>query len=445
MGTTEEKNDSRKNGILPQKEFKARNSILTDLYEINHFKSLRHCFVAVIIISFMNILICDMLGTGSVSYGLRYLIIGFGNIDYVILMWIIMFAFTLMVHPAFSFWANIRIKLDPKSGLLQLWDRACLVTLISYMLLLLYIPPYVKGYLPIASSAIVLSEQIRFFMKTHGFIRTNVPIILGHKLHTEKEVPISKFSKYLYYLFIPTFIYREEYPRTSHIRWSFVILNFSEFWAGISFFCFLTANYLAPDFQNFGIEPQDWRNVATLVFRTILPASLFMLVGFYIVLHAWMNAWAELMCFADRLFYQDWWNTDTYAAYYRKWNIVVHDYLHTFIYRDMYEIVAPGNKVVATCSVFFISALVHEYIIGFMLGYFFPIMLIQFGFFGMTLTFVKIKGKHVIGNTFLWWSLSVGIGMQISLYAMEYYARVNCPRTNEKFIDYFIPRILSCN
>lgn len=233
--------------------------------------------------------------------------------------------------------------------------------------------------------------------------------------------------------------------RTSHIRWSFVILNFSEFWAGISFFCFLTANYLAPDFQNFGIEPQDWRNVATLVFRTILPASLFMLVGFYIVLHAWMNAWAELMCFADRLFYQDWWNTDTYAAYYRKWNIVVHDYLHTFIYRDMYEIVAPGNKVVATCSVFFISALVHEYIIGFMLGYFFPIMLIQFGFFGMTLTFVKIKGKHVIGNTFLWWSLSVGIGMQISLYAMEYYARVNCPRTNEKFIDYFIPRILSCN
>lgn len=157
-----------------------------------------------------------------------------------------------------------------------------------------------------------------------------------------------------------------------------------------------------------------------------------------------MNLWAELLRFADRLFYMDWWNTETYAAYYRKWNIVVHDYLHTYIYRDMYEIVVPGNKVVATCSVFLISALVHEYIIGFMLGFFFPVMLLQFGTLGMCLSFIKLKDYHFIGNTFLWWSLSTGIGMQFSMYAMEYYSRINCPQENENLVDYFTPRLLSC-
>ena len=35
-------------------------------------------------------------------------------------------------------------------------------------------------------------------------------------------------SKYVYFLFAPTLIYRDEYPRTEKIRWSFVLKCFLE-------------------------------------------------------------------------------------------------------------------------------------------------------------------------------------------------------------------------
>lgn len=31
---------------------------------------------------------------------------------------------------------------------------------------------------------------------------------------------------------------------------------------------------------------------------------------------------------------QDWWNSTSYANYYRTWNVVVHDWLYYYVYRD---------------------------------------------------------------------------------------------------------------
>lgn len=32
--------------------------------------------------------------------------------------------------------------------------------------------------------------------------------------------------------------------------------------------------------------------------------------------------------------FQDWWNATNLASYYRTWNVVVHDWLYTYVYRD---------------------------------------------------------------------------------------------------------------
>ena len=32
---------------------------------------------------------------------------------------------------------------------------------------------------------------------------------------------------------------------------------------------------------------------------------------------------------------QDWWNSTSYADYYRTWNVVVHDWLYAYIYKDV--------------------------------------------------------------------------------------------------------------
>lgn len=31
---------------------------------------------------------------------------------------------------------------------------------------------------------------------------------------------------------------------------------------------------------------------------------------------------------------QDWWNSTSFANYYRTWNVVVHDWLYYYVYRD---------------------------------------------------------------------------------------------------------------
>lgn len=40
--------------------------------------------------------------------------------------------------------------------------------------------------------------------------------------------------------------------------------------------------------------------------------------------------------FQNYLFFfkQDWWNSTSFANYYRTWNVVVHDWLYCYVYRD---------------------------------------------------------------------------------------------------------------
>ena len=91
--------------------------------------------------------------------------------------------------------------------------------------------------------------------------------------------------------------------------------------------------------------------------------SFYIISGFFAILHSWLNAFAEMLRFADRLFYkvrsipycyhasaiqqsrdfivlmmQDWWNSSSFSSYYRTWNVVVHDWLYTYIYKDCFAV-----------------------------------------------------------------------------------------------------------
>ncbi len=45
--------------------------------------------------------------------------------------------------------------------------------------------------------------------------------------------------------------------------------------------------------------------------------------------------WAEIMCYEDKMFYEDWWNSTEFGTYYRKWNTVVHEWLYYYVYTDI--------------------------------------------------------------------------------------------------------------
>ena len=139
------------------------------------------------------------------------------------------------------------------------YDYIWLGAFVVYMLAFLILPASVviRHRLPPASSFVVLMEQLRMIMKTYAFVRSNVPRAIRNgflnlsmsngadaanfELETkassaqlEKSVTeetnneemdedddeagtkskvCPNFSNYLYFLFAPTLVYRDSYPR----------------------------------------------------------------------------------------------------------------------------------------------------------------------------------------------------------------------------------------
>ena len=111
----------------------------------------------------------------------------------------------------------------------------------------------------------------------------------------------------------------------------------------------------------------------------MMPSTFSILLLFFGLLHSWFNGWAELLRFPDRTFYLDWWNSEEFGTYYRKWNIVVHEFLFYYAYGDTVRF-SKGKygRGAGMFITFAVSAIIHEVILSFVIGYFYPILLIIF-------------------------------------------------------------------
>uniref|UniRef100_A0A182SZC8 Uncharacterized protein n=1 Tax=Anopheles maculatus TaxID=74869 RepID=A0A182SZC8_9DIPT len=223
---------TKKDGKLPDKVFMPRNSLLTDLFEVKHIKTIYHIFVVMLIILFLNTVVHDFVDTGSINLGFRPIIAGFGKFHIALMLWCCMQTSTFLLYPAFLMWAANRKKITPNSSLQRLWDGSALVLFIGYQcgFIVAAIKAHLWFDLPPASGVAYLMEMTRFLMKAHAFIRSNVPRALTNDKKQADYKPSSpdtyrglpSFSTYVYFLFAPTLVYRDEYPRTKQIRWRVV-------------------------------------------------------------------------------------------------------------------------------------------------------------------------------------------------------------------------------
>uniref|UniRef100_A0A183BF36 MBOAT_2 domain-containing protein n=1 Tax=Echinostoma caproni TaxID=27848 RepID=A0A183BF36_9TREM len=246
-----------------------------------------------------------------------------------------------------------------------------------------------KHGLPPASTAIIAFEQVRMFMKSHAFVRSSENSSNNsHKAEFDKPQQwYPDFSHYLYFLFAPTLIYRDSYPRTNSIRWSYVATNLFQV-AG----CVLLSYYM--------------------------------------------------LRFGDRLFYKDWWNSTTFSTWYRTWNVVVHDWLYIYLYRDLQRFAPHRSRQLAAAVVFWLSAAVHEYVLILVLRFVYPVLFVFFAFAGYP--FIYVKGSCRGWNVFIWVLLFIGWGQMMCLYSMEWYARKNCQPVFGSWIDVFVPHSWFC-
>ena len=189
--------------------------------------------------------------------------------------------------------------------------------------------------------------------------------------------------------------------------------NFVQVIGVLFYLYFIFARFCVPVFRQIGQEPLSTKAFVLSVFGCMLPGTLVLLCGFFALLHSWLNAFAEMLRFADRMFYQviiqmsqnrlrfyhwvndfvdlqDWWNASTYATYYRTWNVVVHDWLYTYVYTEVHEMCGKRNRIIPMLVVFGVSAVFHEYIITFTFRCFYPILFLMFGGVGSRINLLYI-------------------------------------------------------
>ncbi|XP_017831576.1 sterol O-acyltransferase 2 isoform X2 [Callithrix jacchus] len=361
-----------------QKVFIIRKSLLDELMEVQHFRTIYHMFIAGLCVFIISTLAIDLIDEGRLLLEFDLLIFSFGQLPVALVTWVPMFLSTLLVpYQALRLWAR------PGAGgtwVLGAGLGCALLAVHAVVLCALPVHVAVEHQLPPASRCVLVFEQVRFLMKSYSFLREAVPGTLRSRGGEGIQAP--SFSSYLYFLFCPTLIYRETYPRTPYVRWNYVAKNFAQALGCVLYACFILGRLCVPVFANMSREPFSTRALVLSILHATLPGIFMLLLIFFAFLHCWLNAFAEMLRFGDRMFYRDWWNSTSFSNYYRTWNVVVHDWLYSYVYQDGLRLLGGRARRAAMLGVFLVSAVAHEYIFCFVLGFFYPVMLILFLVFG---------------------------------------------------------------
>ena len=135
-------------------------------------------------------------------------------------IWLPLKAAVLMVYPLFLVWKG----LWPKFGFLANLLFTLLFITYTIMAHTAMIYSITHFDLPPVPALFLSVEQLRWTMKSYSFIRENAYKVLYPWHKDDKDGPavwyagqmepqVGSFSAYVYFLFCPTLLYRDRYPR----------------------------------------------------------------------------------------------------------------------------------------------------------------------------------------------------------------------------------------
>uniref|UniRef100_A0A915DCW8 O-acyltransferase n=1 Tax=Ditylenchus dipsaci TaxID=166011 RepID=A0A915DCW8_9BILA len=421
------------------KEFKVRPSLLTTYFEEGSGALIYNFFIAIFLLAALGAVFKDLYEYQNPVHHLWLIFWNFEQLPMTILVWSVMFlSTTVFIYGGMTVWTRIKCE--------KLTLSNQLVFLISFLLA-------VELCLFFHNCC----ENTRLAMKSHAFVRENFSKGKRKKesLASEHEQKASidspdwpSLEKFIYFMFCPSFIYRDEYPRSATRDWR-IVLKYAMYCLVCIYITSLAFTLLVyPLFQQLNYEERvSWQLQISYIFPSVIAGAVCMLMLFYGLLHSWLNMFSEAMFFGDRLFYESWWSSQNMAEYYRNWNLVVHEWLYCYVYKDIALLI--GNKQglqIAQILVFFLSSVFHEYWFGVSLRMFYPIMFTLYFVLGGVFFFIsKMIKEPYVWNIAMWFNLLIGTGMFVACYAPEWYARQRCPRVIESdLFDILIPRIWSC-
>jgi len=233
--------------------------------------------------------------------------------------------------------------------------------------------------------------------------------------NTEDYPANINIKDFTYFLMAPTLVYETYYPRTEKVDWIKVVqLSFAASISLFIFYVFMLELILPITKHALNINP------IKAIIKLSLPTIAVWCIGFYAVFHCILNLIAEVLRFADRKFYEDWWNAPTFDEWWKRWNAPVHEWMLRHIYQDSQRTLKLSRNV-AGLATFLFSAVLHEIVLTVAFGMVRPFlsttMLLQIG-----LIFITRKSglPKNLGNILMWFSLFSGQPIVEILYSLEY-------------------------
>eukprot|EP00094_Tigriopus_californicus_P013749 TCALIF_13305-PA protein Name:"Similar to Dgat1 Diacylglycerol O-acyltransferase 1 (Mus musculus)" AED:0.16 eAED:0.16 QI:71/0.14/0/0.75/0.42/0.5/8/0/415 len=235
----------------------------------------------------------------------------------------------------------------------------------------------------------------------------------------------------IYYFWLaPTLCYELNFPKMQRVRKLFLMRRVLEVIAGTNIALALIQQWIIPSVVNSLIpfSRLEFGNAAERLLKIAIPNHLIWLTWFYLIFHSFLNTMGEILGFADREFYRDWWNANNILTFWKNWNLPVHRWCVRHIFKPVLK---SGYSVQsAQVIVFFISAFFHEYLISVPLRVFkvyaFMGMFLQIPLIFLSSWLERVAGPRA-GNICVWLSLIIGQPLAVMMYyhdfVVEHYGR----------------------
>jgi sterol O-acyltransferase len=223
----------------------------------------------------------------------------------------------------------------------------------------------------------------------------------------------SSLRSYVFFVCCPVLVYRFDFQRTARVRRGYVLQK-------IGLGCLLFAGlhnlsvfYIVPVMLSAPSLP-----MVVFVSRLLVPMTAFYVLLFFLVFECILNLSAEFTHFAERRFYDDWWNSTTFSEFARTWNRPVHEWLLAHIYSDALS--RNLSKNAALLLTFLFSAVGHELVLMVLVKSWRPFLFpLQMSQVGLIMFEKRLKGTQ-LGNYLFHFGICVGIPLLSCLYAREY-------------------------
>lgn len=263
--------------------------------------------------------------------------------------------------------------------------------------------------------------------------------------HEDENTSNRGFHHFVYFIFAPTLIYSQFYPHNNHPRkWRRIFLYFSELIILLIICSHLINRYYLSWAATIGKHAYSFDEYIWQYYKLYyLCIIIYILLG-YAFFHSFLNGLSELLLFADRRFYQNWWAPDqplfqSFDSYFE----IINSWIQRYIYQSLYKI-TTSSVFSSTCTTLF-SLCIVETIIFISFKLFIPIISLctiivkVFNYFISPSSTVKC----FIINTFTMYFLTFCLYM----FTLEFYSRVNCPpvnRENNDVSNYFTISLIKC-